>query len=194
MTQQEAFDYFKSSDEEEIEEIYEEKLFEYKKFFLSKVPVDKLFRGRISQLVQLQAAYTAAMASDEKKIAFTLSEFSLLPEQYNLLSVFFSAYQKVKNELKQKISRSSQANELIVLAEALVSLEKEYAKAWYSEIVTDESVIVSKEPDPMYLLESIRRFEESGGKTIDDLKKSGAEAPGLLFNEMKRLSLLYKKF
>ena len=194
MTQQEAFDYFKSSDEEEIEEIYEEKLFEYKKFFLSKVPVDKLFRGRISQLVQLQAAYTAAMASDEKKIAFTLSEFSLLPEQYDLLSVFFSAYQKVKNELKQKISRSSQANELIVLAEALVSLEKEYAKAWYSEIVTDESVIVSKEPDPMYLLESIRRFEESGGKTIDDLKKSGAEAPGLLFNEMKRLSLLYKKF
>ncbi len=237
MTREEAFRLFGDlEDEDEIQDFYEEQLFDYKKFFLSKAPIAKLFEGRVRKLRKLGEAYVlislnregakGAMKdgvwldvplgpganSNNIPLAIPLipgangslrgylrwwssrAVLSLPSKGEESILEIFKDFQKAKNELKRLISNAGSAEELVGLAEALVALEKENASHWEVALESEEDIIVSKEPDPMYLLEAIQAYRAKGGETFGQLKKLENNPPELLLQEMKRLSLLFKKF
>lgn len=190
MTREEALLFFGGvTDEDELEDAYETQLFEYKQFFLSKAPIAKLFESRLRKLQKLADAYatlTSAPATGE-------THHFQVPESADILGTFQS-FQKAKNELKRLISNTASAAALGTLAEALVSLEKENASRWSTALDDEADIIVSKEPDPMYLLEAIQAYRQQGGETFAQLKNLENNPPQVLIQEMKRLSLLFKKF
>lgn len=192
MTREEALIFFQIEDEEDLQDALEEQLFELKKFFLSKAPIAKLYEGRIRKLVKTEEAFLALSAHIQKEEhhsvqAFEMTGFGSILDTYLL-------FQKHKNDIKRQISNASAAGDLLLLAEALVNLEKANAETWYIESADENDIIVSKEPDPMYLLAAIKSYRENGGESFNQLKNLENNPPQLLIQEMKRLSLLFKKY
>lgn len=190
MTKEEALKYLEIEDPDDLDDAYEEQLFGFKQFLLSKAPIAKLYEGRIRKLQKLEQSYnllTGTAAPQPGSID--------LPEigSPDILEAYL-AFQKARNELRRDIANAVSAPQLIVLAQALAALEKHHASHWNDMSETDEEVIVSKEPDPMYLLEAIKAYRSTGGETFEQLKNRENNPPELLIQEMKRLSLLFKKF
>lgn len=189
MTREEAQKYFNGTGEDDLEDAYEEQLFEYKQFLLSKAPISKLYESRQKKLAKLGEAYELLMDRHTSELpGMNIPEIAS-----PVIAEAYLAFQKAKNELKRQISNASSAWQLLQLSEALVALEKSNASLWAAE-TADDDVIVSREPDPMYLLEAIKTYRTSGGETFVQLKNLENNPPALLVQEMKRLSLLFKKF
>lgn len=186
-----ARNYFKTSELEDIKEIYEQEIFELKQFFLSKAPISKLFKGRISKLLKLQEAFERVKSSDAKLEI----DFSEPKENSNLLDSYLS-FQAAKNNLRLLITNELDGANLIQWVEMLIQLEKHNAKQWYSERELEETddIIVSKEPNPIDIFEAIKEYQKQGGFTLQQIKDLENNPPNVLVQEMKRLSLLFKKF
>lgn len=190
MTEQEARGFLSLNEDDDLYDVYEEQLFEHRKFFLSKAPVSTLFEGRIARMTKLQEAFEVlggTVDHQENPMQEAIVPATSILETY-------LAFQKSKNSLKMQLSNAQSVPELAHAARALVKLEHDNAGAWHAEFPEEETVIVSREPDPMYLLESIKQYAEQGGKTFAQLKNQENNPPALLVQEMKRLSLLFKKY
>jgi hypothetical protein len=179
-----------SFDEEDLIDLYEEKIFELKQYFLSKTPIFKLFESKLSKLEKIGKAYNFL-----NNQTFELVEIDLdfIPIQDDVLSSYLH-FQAQKNLLKTRISNSNDAFETILWVNQLLALEKSNAEIWFSEIEIDANILVSKEPNPMEILEGIKIFNQNGGTNFDQLKKLENNPPEILIQEMKRLSLLFKKY
>ncbi len=186
-----ARNYFKTSDQSEIEEIYEQEIFELKQFFLSRAPIAKLFKGRIAKLNKLQAAFEE-INSNQIKSDFEIS----FPENSIYLLDSYTNYQAVKNKIRLLISNELNGVNLIPLVQKLIDLEKDHAKQWsiLDDSELDETVVVSKEPNPIDILNAINEYQLKGNKTLEELKRNENNPPIVLIQEMKRLSLLFKKY
>jgi hypothetical protein len=114
-------------------------------------------------------------------------------QKENILECF-NYYQTFKNNLKSRLNKCNNALEINICISQLIQLEKEYAENWsVSKILPDNEVIISKEPDPMLILNAIKEFNLLGGKNFNDLNRMKNISPDLLINESKRLSLYLKK-
>ena len=186
-----ARNYFKTSDQSEIEEIYEQEIFELKQFFLSRAPIAKLFKGRIAKLNKLQEVFDE-INSNQIKADFEIS----FPENSIYLLDSFTNFQAVKNKIRLLISNELNGYNLLLLVQKLIDLEKEHAKEWSftDEIELDETVVVSKEPNPIDILNAINEYQQKGNETLKELKRNENNPPNVLIQEMKRLSLLFKKY
>ncbi len=187
----EKANYFKTSDIDEIEEIYEQEIFELKQFFMSRAPIAKLFRGRLNKLKKLQKAYDQGDSSQNKQDF----EYVFPGEEENLL-ISYKAFQATKNQIRLKIANELNGFNLIHWVQLLIDLEKHNAKQWcaFEEMEEDEDVIVSKEPNPIDMIDAIQEYAALGGKNLQQLKRFENNPPNVLVQEMKRLSLLFKKF
>ena len=183
--------YFKTSDIEEIEELYEQEIFELKQFFLSRAPIAKLFKSRLNKLKKLQEAFECIDSSQIKQ------DFEFyFPEMNDNLLDSYKAFQETKNKIRLQISNELNGSNIIQLVEILINSEKHNAEHWLCLEVfdEDESVIVSKEPNPIDIQNGIHEYQQTGGKTFEQLKRNENNPPNVLVQEMKRLSLLFKKF
>ena len=193
MTKTEALHEFQlddAFDEDDLIDLYEEKIFEFKQYFLSKTPIFKLFESKLSKLEKIGIAYNLLTNSNvefnETKLEFNGSQAEILANYLH--------FQEEKNRLKTKISNSENAIELVSWVKNLLELEKMNAQQWFSEIEIDANILVSKEPNPMEILEGIKIYQQNGGFNFDQLKKLENNPPEILIQEMKRLSLLFKKY
>jgi hypothetical protein len=187
--------YFETSNLEEIAEMYEQEIFEFKQFFLSKAPIYKLFKSRLNKLQVLQDAFDSVISNKESaqdSKAFAIS----FPEENSNLLDSYKAFQSAKNKVRLLISNELYGTNLIQLVAILIDLEKHNARFWLNETTVDEadSVVVSKEPNPIDILNGINEYLMEGGKTFQELKQYENNPPNVLIQEMKRLSLLFKKF
>ncbi|MFN5418152.1 MAG: hypothetical protein ACK5B9_13930 [Flavobacteriia bacterium] len=190
MTEKEARVFLNLSadfDEDEIVEAQENLLFELKQFFLTRVPLRKLFQSRLEKLIKLEETFSVYKIEMQKfkKIAMNFNF-----ESDDILLVY-NSYQAENKRLKSLISQSYIPSEVSFYVEQLIYLEKKYAQKWFSDSNLDENIIVSKEADAMELLESIKNYE---GKSFSALKKNENSPSETLLNEMKRLSLLAHKY
>ncbi len=193
MTKTEALHEFQlddAFDEDDLIDLYEEKIFEFKQYFLSKTPIFKLFESKLSKLEKIGNAYSL-LTNINVEITETKLEFN--DSQTEILANYLH-FQEEKNRMKTKISNSENAFELVSWVRKLLELEKMNAQHWYSEIEIDANILVSKEPNPMEILEGIKIFNQNGGTNFDQLKKLENNPPEILIQEMKRLSLLFKKY
>jgi hypothetical protein len=193
MTKTEALHEFQlddAFDEDNLIDLYEEKIFEFKQYFLSKTPIFKLFESKLSKLEKIGNAYSLLTNS---KVEFTETKLEFNSSQAEILANYLH-FQEGKNRIKTKISNSENAFELVSWVKNLLELEKMNAEHWFSEIEIDANILVSKEPNPMEILEGIKIFNQNGGTNFNQLKKLENNPPEILIQEMKRLSLLFKKY
>lgn len=193
MTISEALQIFEidgNIEKDELIDIYEEKIFQFSQYFLSKTPISKLFESKYFQLEKIGFSFDL-LANEQTQNPLSTLDFSA-PSEYIL--PHYLHFQRKKNWLKTEISKAKSAVQLIYFAKKLVELEKLNAEIWFSELEMDPKVLVSREPNPMEILESIKIFNLAGGETFEQLKKLENNPPEILIQEMKRLSLLFKKY
>lgn len=191
MTREEALQLVGNDDLEELEDAFEDLFFEHKKYFLTKVPVRKLLESRYKKLIDLEKAVTLLGMSIDNAPVFANVSFqtdALILETYR-------SFQQAKNQLKAQIANATSIQSLISSVDNLLENELIYAKMWYHESVEiTPDILVSKEVDPMELLHGIQQYKLQNGTTFEQLKNLENNPPEILIQEMKRLSLLFKKY
>lgn len=188
MTRSEALKFFQTDDVEEAEEVFEQRLFELKNYFVTKPLISKLFK---TQLLKLQKINSAASSlgflergsentTPEAKVIFT----DIILDSYSL-------FEKVKAEAKLRIQRAESAPQIEITINNLLNVQAEYLKC-YPEIEAGADIVVGKEPDPMDLITSIKEMEKKGISLFSELQSESNAIPVTFLNEWKRLSLLRK--
>lgn len=191
MTQKEALLFFPFEEGDDLHDLYEERLFEFSQFFISKTPIRKVFQAKEKKMMQMHEAFVL-LGGRNVPIHFLKQNFSDLNPTETILETF-NNYQTCKNQIKNKLTKSVSAIETSYWMHQLIELEMTYSEKWFvSEIEESSQTIISKEPDPMSILSAIKEFNSNGGFTFADFVNKRNILPELLLNEMKRLSL-YRK-
>lgn len=188
MTREEALSYLGGEEGSLIEE-FEQKLFDFKQYFLTKPIISKLYRAQFGKMAVLeQAGMIFRLENKCEQIDFSLPIFS------DELISSFTLFESEKAKVKTRIINCSLVSELNLWAEALLALQESYIRLWpvSSELNLGETVI-GKEPDPMDLLNDIKELSGKGINRFNDLTISSCETLVTLLNEWKRLSLLRQK-
>lgn len=190
MTKEEAKLFFPYNEEDILSDLYDERLFEYKQFFLSKTPIRKVFEARLEKLNQLDKAYTILSGVPAVRVEILPAEPIIFSD---VILEAFNQWEQRKGIAKQKIATSFDAGTLSGNVQEYLILVDAYRKKWYTEHeIPVEIPQVSKDEDPMVVLEAIKAFDASGGKKFDDILKMNTNS--FLLKEMKRLSLLIKNY
>lgn len=180
------------ADYEKIEEQFEQLLFEQKKYFLQKIPIQKLFEPKLKAIQQLFEAFELLI---EKKLEYVNQSKTIVFQfDYLNLLISFNQYHIYRNQLKQSIINTSIFEEIKESVINLIKLESAYATLWHQEEIDTKNTILGTLPDEIQLLIAIKNYHDMGGKSFDDLKKMKNNPPEILIQEMKRLSLLYKNY
>lgn len=184
MTQEEAYLFFSINDLDDLEDAYEEKLFEHKQFFLSKAVIPSVFLKRLEKVEILENAYASLNEETKQVQHFSVDPFEAHPN----IETHVQRYQVGRNQLKLFLTQAQNGQEIIQLVTEMIRLEAKFIAAWDWDETSP--VLLGKEPDPMDVWREIKVF----GGTFEELKQNQNDAPIILVNEMKRLSLLFKKF
>lgn len=180
--------YFPYSEDDELDELYLSRLFEFKQFFIQKPPIDKVFKAKLVKLNKMHSAFE--LISSEtincQSVLIKGIEFS------DRILDAFNYFEEAKGQFKLTAYSALNAIELEVCVLNWLRLTDEYYKKWseFCDFEVDVDVL-SKELDPMDLLAAIREFEQIGGRTFQDI--SQLKNNQVLMKEMKRVSLLLEK-
>ena len=187
MTSKEAILFFPLEKGDDINDVFEDQLFEYKQFFISKFPIGKVF---ISKLIKMNQMYEAFIMLGGKEKNKDFAQNYIQPTFTNNIKQTFHEYQQIRNLIKSNILRAESPIEIEFIVHYLLEIQKKYSLKWNSvNIICEEEVIISKEPDPMLLLAAIDEFNQLGGFTFDDINLKRNILPKALLLESKRLSL-----
>lgn len=190
MTQEEARLFFPYSESDDLSDLYVERIFEYKQFFLSKTPIRKVFESKLEKLIQMDKAYTVITENESIPSEAEISETPGFSD--NILEAF-NQWETLKGKSKQLIMFSQTALSLQENVLNYLKLVDEYRLKWYTEDeINIEISQLSKDEDPMEILSEIKLFEQEGGIYFEDILKLGTNS--FLLKEMKRLSLLVKNY
>ncbi len=194
MTKSEALLFFPfDKSEEEIEEVYENLLFEYKLFFQSKVPIRKVFNSKIQKLKKMHEAFLILGGQIESAIF----ESDLKLTNGSMLDVF-NQYQRLRNSIKVQLLSVENAVELEKIVNQYLLLEDMYRNYWPQiELDSEEQISVSVEPDSMLLLKALKELEGEQISDFSQLQSKSSEkiennSLNIIMMEAKRLSLLRK--
>ena len=194
MTKSEALLFFPfDKSEEELEEVYENLLFEYKLFFQSKVPIRKVFNSKIQKLKKMHEAFLILGGQIESAIF----ELDLKLTNGSMLDVF-NQYQRLRNSIKVQLLSVENAVELEKTVKQYLLLEEVYRNYWPKiELDGGEQISISVEPDSMSLLKALKELERGQICDFSQLHSKSAEkiennSLNIILMEAKRLSLLRK--
>ncbi len=193
MTEKEALLFFPHDPNDDLDDLWEERLFEQKQFFLTRPPIAKVFQARLNKLEKQYKAYLFLSGElDKVKI---MNHPEVLYSFPNDVIETFNAYHSSRNIFKHEVLKSSDFNSLRKVIDAWMTLENTYAAQWfYSESKQDDiDVVQSKEPDPMVILEKLKKARmDKNIKTFDNLQKHFNVLDEVIRKEVKRLTLLKK--
>lgn len=180
MSPEELIIYFPHSADDDLEELYDERLFEYKQFFATRAVIPKVFKARLEKLNKMEQAYL--QLSDQEEVA-TVSCLQVNFSE-NALDAF-NLFEREKGIRKIRLLKATSGAEIKTAVECLIDLYHSFYLNW--EPLQDEmEVLVGKEPDSMDVLDALRKESEKGICTFQELKDTQNE---LLRKEMKRVSL-----
>jgi hypothetical protein len=191
MKKSEAKIFFPFNEGDDPEELWEQRFFEQKQFFLTRPPMEKVFKSRIAKLLKQYDAYLLLGGEEVSNTPIALDEEIAFNES---VLASYRLFHNYRNAFKSKVLQAQHPDDLSQVIEAWTAMEKEYHKLWSNDEskLNEAQVILSKEPDPMEVLKAIK---EVGGEelTFNDLQSRYALLPELLQNEVKRLTLLFEK-
>lgn len=188
MTPEEAKIFLPHDDISELEDVYEEKLFEAKQFFLSRFPISKVIQGRIKKLALIQQAWE--VLSDKCREEATISLDTSFSDTHDLATIW-NEYQQKRNALKLNIQQSNDVVSAGKWGELLVKVVCSFCvKLELHSSPEGEKIPIGKEPDPMDIHFDIQRWKEKGVESIQQISRITEDSP--MGIELKRLSLWFK--
>lgn len=193
MTLAEARIFLNINDEEDAFDAYEEQLFQFKQFFTSRPVISATFHAKLKKLEKVQEA--------AEILGIQVSEGSISKDvKFNATSILLEAFkemQELKSCLFQSIHQATSVVELKSAVTNLLTLFFEYSALWPETNCDPAAVILSKEPDPMYVLEDLKRLKDTGIVSFDDLAKDLTSESRIASDRIKqesmRLFLLHQK-
>ena len=188
MTEAEARIFLGYEPEDDLEDVIEDKLFEFKQFFLSKPIIWSTFNARLEKLSKVKAAI-ACLGGSEKMCSVNLPVF----QSTDLILDAFQGFQEVRNACFLAINRASTCAEMETIVKQLLTSHTTYASLWPDLSFVPSTVILSKEPDPMDLLSGIKSVNLSGIVTFADLAEKLTDQSTCVAEESKRLFMLHQK-
>jgi hypothetical protein len=191
MTKKEALLFFPHEKDDDLEDLWEERLFEQKQFFLTRPPLAKVFRSRLKKLEKQHAAYLTLI--EDSIPVITLDNVNLNFNFSTEIIAAFNDYHSLRNDFKHKLLKASDFVSLKKIVESWLIMEQAYHTMWSypASINADIEVAKSKEPDPMIVLENLKRlFSEKNIKTFNDLQSHYNDLGEVIRKEVKRLTLL----
>jgi len=174
------------SDAEDVENAYEEKVFEWKNFFVNRFPVAKLFHAKLHQLDKLEAAYEILGGQKHQS---KMAESEEHPFDRDFMAAF-RAYSNQRSQLKMQLFAATNALQVKEVVLKLIALTRDYAQVWYDSALETKGAVVSKEPDPMDILKALEEAKQLGVHNISEISR--LPEGHLVLNEAKRLSLWTK--
>ena len=117
MTVKEALLFFPHNQEDDLLDLYEERLFEYKQFFISKPPIEKVFLAKEKKMMQMHDAFILFQGDEINKTEEIQKNTYAFSE--NILESF-NYYQRIKNQIKNAITNSKSAIELSIYSMELI--------------------------------------------------------------------------
>lgn len=185
MNKSEALLYFPVSEEDSLEDLYEQKVFEWKNFFVHRFPVTKLFTAKCVQLSFQEEAYE--LLSGERHVP----ELPVFPDEFpSNLEAAFHQFQEERNRFKALLFQAESLSQILALVGMMPKMTRGYAQVWDFPHEKLDGVVVSKEPDPMDLLEALHEAKELG---VEEVSQVGhLPETHLVLQESKRLSLWLK--
>ncbi len=185
MTPEEAKAYLSfKNDQIDIEEHYEEFLFQQKDFFRQKPISYKLYNKRFLKIEQAIEAYeTLGFISVKSNLAFKEVEFNQEIKQA------FDLYHLSKNNLFQQLYSTENLSELILIGNNLLNIERQYKACFESVFLADFYLTT---PNPMDVLQDIKKLNEKGicfTYQIDSVEHSTFKYLLAEINRLKRLEM-----
>ena len=185
MNKEEALIYLPIDDENDAQDLYDEKLFELKQFFLSRFPMTKLITSRLAKFGKVEDAYLALGGT----VSDTVNPIVKSLPSFDSIHGLYKWYNLEKNSVRLQLSLAESLNEITTTLNEYLELTREYAKYWQVSVSElDQSTIkLSVEPNPMDI--------QSGLNELSDQEKLNSEYiltlpdDNCLKSEAKRLSL-----
>lgn len=190
MTVNEANVFFPHEEHDDLFDLFEDRFFEYKQFFLAKTPIRKVFESKLDKLMQMNQAFyflTEQTINNSDVTELKNIEFS------DVVLEAFNQWEIEKGNCKKEIMLSDDAYSLRKSVVNYLFIVDKYREKWTTDKEIDLDVPqLSKDEDPMEVLFAIKEFNTQGGKVFNDILKMNSNS--FLLKEMKRLSLLSKKY
>lgn len=150
----------KTFDEEAIEDAWEEKFFKEKQFFLSRVPIQKVFSSHLEKLDKLESVYLFLTETTKNDSAY------LPPQDFNPSEL--DSILNAQTKLKIHIANAQSLAELEVAVSEIIKLEKAYCQwvlnTFQSEFSNNQQLIIplSQKPDIMDFKAVITTYQKLG--------------------------------
>ena len=125
MTEAEARIFLGYEPDDELEDVIEDKLFEFKQFFLSKPIIWSTFTARLEKLAKVKEAI-ACLGGSEKMSSVNLPVF----QSTELILDAFQGFQEVRNACFLAINRATTCQELEIIINSLLNSHTTYASLW----------------------------------------------------------------
>ena len=182
--------FFPFEEGDDLYDLYEERLFEDKQFFLNRAIIPSLFEKRMEKMQKREEAFRTLTDSELPTIKFEKIEL----QNSASISEAYSSFQSEKAKIFQSIFSAKNNPMVIQYIRNLIDLFAQYTSYWaLKESFDINDILLSKDPEPVAFSLAIQSFEQAGGKNIVDLQLLTFDGKDSLLSEAKRLSLWRKK-
>ncbi|WP_146194121.1 hypothetical protein [Brumimicrobium oceani] len=194
MTKEQAQLFFPYSPGDDLEDLWEQRLFEQKQFFLMRPPIHLVWKSKLKKLEQEYIAFLTLTHQEKESLKPKGNTGISLSFPNDFLSAF-NQFHKERNAHKSELLKAQNYPDLVEATENWLQTELSFATYWKLEAtaLNDIEVIRSKEPDPMELLEELKNTQNLiNSSLISDLKQNYNILSENMKKEVKRLTLLSK--
>lgn len=193
MNNKEALLFFPHKEGDDLDDLWEERLFKQKQFFLTRPPIAKVFRSRLKKLEKQHLAYLALTENTDniKSIETSDVDYDFSED----IIEAFNRYHELRNSFKHELLKAMDFVSLKKVIESWLQMESKYYSLWENadSLSDDIQVTKSKEPDPMVLLEKLKEMSTRENISLfTDLHSRYKDTDEVIRNEVKRLTLLSK--
>ncbi|HLW30364.1 MAG TPA: hypothetical protein VKX29_05870 [Brumimicrobium sp.] len=194
MTKEQAHLFFPHSPEDDLEELWEQRFFEQKQFFLTRPPIRKVWEARLKRLSKQFDAYLA-LTNQKEEVVLKKNENIESIKFTDEFITSFHEFHALRNKKKSILLQAQNISELANAIENWLNIEQSFAIHWSHPLSENNEIEVarSKEPDPMEFLKDLKRTKKLINSTsLDTLKKNYNILSESIKKEVKRLTLLAK--
>lgn len=194
MTKEQAHLFFPHSEGDDLEDLWEQRFFELKQYFLTHPPIRMVWMSRIKKMEKQYYAFLL-LTNQEKPEEKTHTNLDIKTTFSEEFVTAFHQFHKQRNLHKTKLLQAQTCGALVNAIEDWLRTEFLYAEYWTVEESeqNDLKVAKSKEPDPMEFLQDLKKTEILiDSPMIKTLKENYNILSENVKKEVKRLTLLAK--
>lgn len=191
---QEAKLFFTYDSSLEIDDAWDEHFFAKKQYFLTHVPIPKVWHSKLHRLNKENEAYLVLSNQQPHPVILKNKEEERLVFPEDFIAAFHLFHQH-RNRYKTRVAQAFEIATLTEIIQKWLSMETQYAKYWEVQESEQLQVMVaqSKEPDPMEWLALLQSTQQHlSSNNIHILKRNFKKLSEEFKKEVKRLTLLAK--